>query len=137
MQWRLVGSQASGEVQPVCEQPGTQAPPEQMLAGAPTHSKSELQPCRAGGRSGRSLPEQQCPVTGLQRNPSVQVSDTVQPATQVWVEVRHTRSGGSQSPSTVQDRSAGPPKHSPLAGLQVAPPTQLSAVQPGMQRPSA
>src|SRR4051794_20104244 len=99
MQWPLEGSQASGVAQPVCVQPGTQAPPEQMLAGAPTHSKSELQPCPASGRSGQADPEQQCPVTGLQRSPSAQGSDTVQPATQVRVETRHTRSGGSQSPS--------------------------------------
>ena len=31
------------QCQPACAQPGTQAPPEQMLAGAPTHSESVLQ----------------------------------------------------------------------------------------------
>src|SRR5207253_3550940 len=83
MQWPLEGSQDSGVWQPVWPQPGTQAPPEQMLAGAPTHSKSELQPCPASGRAGQPWPSQQCPVIGLQRWPPVQLSDSVQPATQV------------------------------------------------------
>jgi hypothetical protein len=139
-QWPLTASHTCGAVQPVDKQPGTQVPPEQMLAGAPTHSESVLQPALASGRSGHvdEKPSQQRPLIGSQRKPGAQNPLTVQPATHDCVEVRHTRSGGSQSLSMWQTVD-GPPLHSPVCASQVAAAGQASglATQPGTQRPSA
>src|SRR5262249_41161045 len=81
-------SQVSGAVQVMpFAQPGTHCPAWQMFAGAPTHSKSELQLTPASVAAGQpACPDwQQWPVWVLHASPAGQVSVTVQPATHVWV----------------------------------------------------
>src|SRR4051812_26763408 len=112
-QWPVEPSQANGAVQPVLAQPGTQAPAEQMVVGAPGHSESPLQlmPVSSGGQSARAG-SQQWPEVGLQRRPSAQPA-SVQPPTHTRAAGLQTVAGGSQSSSSLQ---AGAPEHSPVAG---------------------
>jgi hypothetical protein len=117
-----VVSQVSGAVQPALAQPGTQAPAEQMVAGAFGHSESLLQLTPPSGGTGQpgSSASQQRPFSGLQAKPAAH-GLSVQPATQVWIEGSHTEAGGSHMESSVH---GAPPVHSPVAGSQLAPLTQ-------------
>jgi hypothetical protein len=69
----------------------------------------------------------------LQERLAGQLSVTVQPPIQVWVDVRQTVSGGMQSESVLQ---VPPPVHSPVDESQVDPPPHSSGfvAQPGMHR---
>ena len=116
VQWPVVGSQVSGGEQlPPWAHPGTQVPPEQMLAGALGHSASLLQ-LVGGGIMGAGQPAlpgvQQWPVVGLQTVPLEQSRLMVQPGEHRPLGLQ-TRSGGSQSWSLAQ-RWAVPPVHSPV-----------------------
>jgi hypothetical protein len=116
-QWPVVGLQLCvlPATHPVDPQPGTQAPPEQMVLGAPTHSESVLHkgpPSGSAGQPGRG--------------------SRAQPATQVCIATLQTTAGGSHIESSVQ---GVPPTHSPLAGSQVAAPVHrsVSMAQPETQ----
>jgi hypothetical protein len=142
-QWPEATSHVSGatQVRPLA-QPGTQAPPEQMLAGAPTHSESVLQPGPPSIGRGQlaSAGSQQRPVAALHKNCAAQGDPCRQPSTHVPVVVRQTRSGGSQSASAAHgEPTPFEPKHSPLAESHVDPPPQRSGLarHPGTHRPSA
>jgi hypothetical protein len=138
VQCPVVGSQVSGAVQPAEAQPGTQVPPEQMLAGALGHSASLLH--IGGGGIGVGQPAlpgvQQWPVVGLHTVPLEQSRLMVQPGEQMPA-VLHTRSGGSQSLSPAQ-LLAVPPMQVPVSGSQLAPLMHNVGLptQPVTQRPS-
>jgi hypothetical protein len=128
-----VGLQLCPVMQPVWLQPGTQAPPEQMLAGAPTHSESVLQLGPPSGGSGQLGPagSQQRPDEALQTRPDAHGS-SVQPETQVCVVMLQMTAGGSHIESSVQ---GVPPEHSPVDGSQVDAPVHrsVSMAQPETQ----
>lgn len=132
-QWPVDGLQLCPVGQPVELQPGTHAPPEQMLAGAPTHSESLLQLGPPSGGRGQLGCDgsQQRPVDELHTSPDAHGS-SVQPDTQVCVVMLQMTAGGSHIESSLQ---GVPPEHSPVDGSQVDAPVHrsVSIAQPETQ----